>query len=243
MKKMSEEILRCAIIDDEPVARKILREYAEDVDFLRLAGEFGDAVEAYNFICRETVDLIFLDIEMPRLSGIELLKSVKRDSLVVLTTAYPQFALESYELDVLDYLLKPIAFERFLKAAEKSRARLLANNRRSAAESPPEFFFVKSNRRIERVAFDDVLYVEGLSNYVVIHTADKKLVAYLTFKNIEAQLPAERFVRIHKSYLVALAAISRIEDDTVALGSSKLPVGKFYRDHFLQKIASFSLKR
>lgn len=242
MNLLADSILRCIIVDDEPPARKILREYVEDVSFLQLVAEFGEAIEAYNFLRREAIDLIYLDIEMPRLSGIEFLRSVERDSLVVLTTAYPQFALEGYDLEVLDYLLKPIGFDRFLKAAEKARNYFAFVNRPSLKESP-DFFFVKSNRRLERVHFADVLYVEAMANYVIIHTAAKKLVAYLTFKGIEEQLPQEKFARIHKSYLVALAAVQRIEDETVAIGVTRLPIGKTYRDEFLQKIAPFLIKR
>ena len=235
--------MRCIIVEDEPFARKILREYAEDVETLELVGEFETAVEAFNFLSRETVDLIFLDIQMPRMTGIEFLQTVKRDAPVILTTAYPNYALQGYELDVLDYLLKPIGFDRFLKAVGKATDYFNAKNLIPHEPVAPSSFFVKCERRIEQIKFDEVLYVEAMANYVIIHTTRGKFVTYLTFKGIEEKLPEKLFIKIHKSYLVALTAINSVEDDEVIVGKIRLPIGKTNKTDFLKRISPRFFRR
>lgn len=237
------KLMRSIIVDDEPFARKILREYVEDVETLRLCGEFETAVDAYNFLARESVDLIFLDIQMPRMTGIEFLQSIKRDALVILTTAYPNYALQSYDLDVLDYLLKPIGFDRFLKAVSKGAEQLKARTSASALDFESDFFFIKCESRIEQIKFNEVIFVEAMSNYIIINTTRGKFITYLTFKGIEQKLPKQQFVKIHKSFLVFIPAISSVEDDEVVVGKKRLPIGKTHKTDFLKRISPFVFKR
>src|SRR5215471_3709342 len=206
--------IRCIIVDDEPVARKILREFVEQLSFLELAGEFENAIRTKAFLQTDTADIMFLDIEMPKLSGLEFLKKTSVKPLVILTTAFPEYALEGYELDIIDYLLKPVAFSRFTKAVQKAREYIdLRNASGTAIQSG--YFFVRSEKRIEKIELQDILYIESLGNYVNIYTEEKKIIAYLTLKGIEAQLPAHEFIKIHQSFLVSCSRINAIEGNQV----------------------------
>lgn len=235
--------VRCIVVDDEPFARKILREYIEDVETLLLCREFETAADACNFLARETVDLIFLDIQMPRMTGIEFLENVRRDALVILTTAYPNYALQGYDLDVLDYLLKPIGFDRFLKAVGKANEQLSVRHSIPNPSGGADSFFIKCERKIEQIKFSEVLFVESLMNYVIIHTTHGKFITYLTLKGIEKQLPEKQFVKIHKSFLVSIPAISSVEDDEVIVGKIRLPIGRVYKTVFLRRISPLIIKR
>jgi DNA-binding LytR/AlgR family response regulator len=236
--------VRCIIVDDEPLARKILREYIDDVEKLELSGEFETAVDAFNFLGRETIDLMFLDVQMPRMTGIEFLQTAKRVVPVILTTAYPNYALQSYDLDVLDYLLKPIGFDRFLNAVGKATRYLKTKNVLSQLrEVEADSFFVKCDRRIEQIRFDEVLYIEAMANYIVIHTTRGKFITYLTFKGIKEKLPERLFVKIHKSYLVAIGAVNSVADDEVIVGNIRLPIGKTHKVAFLNRISPIFFRR
>ena len=236
--------LRCLIIDDEPLARKVLCEYVEDVDFLTLAGESENPVQANNFISKDNIDLLFLDIQMPKMSGIDFLKHLKSAPPVILTTAYSEYALEGYELDVLDYLLKPIGFERFLSAANKAKDYYDLIQQSTAETRPPEFFFVKCDQKLEKINLADVLFVEAMANYVIIHTSQRHYVTYLTLKGIEEKLPPNDFVRIHKSYLVSVAAIQSVDRDEVKLiQQNRLPISKHYKAEVMQRIKILLFKR
>ncbi len=234
-------MINCLIVDDEPIAREGMLEYIRQVDYLHPVALCKSAVEAAGLLEKEAVDLIFLDIQMPRLTGVEFVKALAHPPLIIFTTAYSEYAIESFELDVVDYLLKPVSFPRFLKAADKARSYLQA--REIEVSATFDFFFIKCNGRIEKVVVADVLYVEGLANYVVIHTRTKKYVTYLTFHGIEAQLPANLFVRIHKSYLVAIAAIQSIDAAELTIEGKILPVSKNYRSDLLSRIDGRILKR
>ena len=237
-------LLRCLIIDDEPLARKVLCEYVEDIDFLTLAGEAENPVQANNFINKDKIDLLFLDIQMPKMSGIDFLKHLKSAPPVILTTAYSEYALEGYELDVLDYLLKPIGFERFLSAANKAKDYYDVVQQSTAETRPPEFFFVKCDQKLEKINLADVLFVEALANYVIIHTSQRRYVTYLTLKGIEEKLPPNNFVRIHKSYLVSVAAIQSIDRDEVKLIQQKrLPISKHYKAEVMKQINPLLFRR
>ncbi len=237
MKKM-----RCIIVDDEPVARKILREFTGQVPFLELVGEFENVAKTRAFLHGEQVDLLFLDIEMPKMSGLDYLKRSSVDPLVILTTAFPEYALEGYELDIIDYLLKPIAFTRFLKAVQKAKE---YNDMRLGAPvvAHPSYLFVRSEKRIEKVELKDILYIESFGNYVNIHTETKKIVAYLTLKGLEAQLPANEFIKIHQSFLVSFSRISAIEGNQVIINNKFLPISRNYRDGVMQMVEQRMLKR
>lgn len=237
--------LQCLIIDDEPVARKVIREYIEDTDFLALLGEAENPVKAGIMMQEKHTDLVFLDIQMPRMSGIDFLKTAQSLPMAVITTAYPEYALQGFELDVLDYLIKPIGFDRFLKAAHKARE--YHQMKTGGGGGDPEFmqqaFFIKCDRKIEKIVISDIVYVQALANYVVIHTQQRKYVTYITFKGIEERLPQDSFVRIHKSYLVALSAISNIDHNKVSISRTILPLSKHYKQQAMEKIRPFVVKK
>jgi DNA-binding LytR/AlgR family response regulator len=237
MKKLS-----CMIVDDEPVARKILQEFVEQVPFLDLQGKFETAAKAEAFLKQQAVDLIFLDIELPKVSGLQFLQSLQLQSLVILTTAFPQYALEGYELDIIDYLLKPFSLSRFLKAVQKARDYYLMKHVLTAA-SQPSYIFIKSDKRIEKIELSDILFAESIGNYVCIHTTGKKILAYLTMKSLEAQLPHQEFIKIHQSYLVNSSRIDAIEDNQIRLSSIALPISRHYRETVMKIVQQRLLKR
>ena len=196
--------LSCIIIDDEPLARKGLREYIQDVDFLQLVGEFDSPLKATEVLSNQQIDLMFLDIHMPKITGIEFLKSLQHPPQVIFTTAYPQYAVDGFDLNVLDYLVKPISFDRFLKAAMKAKETSGKKQGTAASTTQAEdYVFIKADNKLVKIFYHDILYVEALQNYVTIHTVNKKYITYLTFKSMEESLPADQFIRVHKSYMVS----------------------------------------
>src|SRR5688572_21328895 len=234
--------MQCIIVDDEPIARKILQEFVEQVPFLELAGQFENAIKAEVFLLNNKVDLLFLDIEMPKRSGLEYLKRPVIKPLVILTTAFPEYALEGYELDIIDYLLKPIAFSRFLKAVQKAKE---YNDLRHTQPlvANPTYLFVRSEKRIEKIELKDILYIESFGNYVNIHTEQKKILAYLTLKGLESQLPAQEFIKIHQSFLVSFSRISAIEGNQVFINDKPLPISRNYREGVMRVVEQRMLKR
>jgi DNA-binding LytR/AlgR family response regulator len=234
--------LRCIIIDDEPIARKILREFTEKIPYLELQGQFENAMQARAFLQNNGVDLLFLDIEMPKRSGIEFLQEIGIRPLVILTTAFPQYALAGYELDIIDYLLKPFAFSRFQKAVQKA----WDFRQMKEAVSPGgahTFIFVRSERRIEKIDLKDILYIESLGNYAGIYTETKKIMAYLTLKSLESQLPPTEFIKVHQSYLVNFSRITAVEGNELRLDQKVLPIGRNYKDAVMAVIQQRLLKR
>ncbi|RPD38172.1 LytR/AlgR family response regulator transcription factor [Chitinophaga barathri] len=220
--------LRCLVVDDEPLARKGLKEYIADVSFLDLAGECDSAIKAVDFLHKEQVDILFLDIQMPRMTGLELLRTLPQHPLVILTTAYADYAVESFELDVFDYLLKPVSFERFLKAVNKAKTLL--------KKETAEYFFIKCDNKLEKIALAEVLYTEALQNYVAIHTPTRKYITYLTFNGVEEYLPGERFLKVHKSFIVALDKIESIEGNELIIGGHHIPISRNLKDEVMEKI-------
>jgi DNA-binding LytR/AlgR family response regulator len=237
MKKLS-----CIIVDDEPVARKILHEFVDHVPFMDLQGKFENATKAEAFLKSSTVDMIFLDIEMPKVSGLQFLQKMDIESMVILTTAFPQYALEGYELDIIDYLLKPFAFNRFLKAVQKAKDYHEMKTRTGGA-MPSSYIFIKSDKRIEKIELCDLLYAESVGNYVSVYTDDKKIIAYLTMKSLESQLPADEFIKIHQSYLVNCGKIDAIEGNEIKIGNKSLPISRNYRDLVMKIVHQRLLKR
>jgi DNA-binding LytR/AlgR family response regulator len=237
MKKLS-----CIIVDDEPVARKILHEFVEQVPFIDVQGKFENAMKAEAFLKNNIVDIIFLDIEMPKVSGLQLLQKMHIESIVILTTAFPQYALEGYELDVIDYLLKPFAFSRFLKAVQKAKDYYELKHL-ATTTLPPSYMFIKSDKRIEKIELNDIFYAESVGNYVSIYTAGKKIMAYLTMKSLESQLPFNEFIKIHQSYLVNVSKIDAIEGNEIKIGSWSLPMSRNYRETVMKIIHQRLLKR
>ncbi len=229
--------LNCIIIDDEPIARKGLREYIQDVDFLQLVGEFDSAMKATDVLSNEKIDLMFLDIHMPKITGIEFLRSLQHPPQVIFTTAYPQYAVDGFDLNVLDYLVKPVSFDRFLKAAMKAKD---AISKMSVAGSPTnpkeDYVFIKADNKLVKIFYDDILYVEALQNYVTIHTSNKKYITYLTFKGMEESLPADQFIRVHKSYLVSANKIESIEGNSIRIGQHEIPISRTVKEEVLEKL-------
>lgn len=235
-------IIKCIAIDDEPLALDKIESYIEQVPYLELVGRFNDALSALTLIKGKKADLIFLDIEMDGLSGIQLLESVSERPKVILTTAFDQYALKGYELDVTDYLLKPISFNRFLKAVEKVYNQLDITNIKSHENkqekpiSSQSFIFVKSGSQLEKIEFDNIYYIEGMKDYLRIHTSTKKVMTLMSFSEIEKMLPSHNFIRIHKSYMVALNKIELIERAHLKVTGVKIPIGESYRRSFKEKL-------
>lgn len=237
----SNSVINCLVVDDEPIARKGIMEYVRQIDYLNAVAQCKSAAEAAGLLQKNKIDLVFLDIQMPKLTGIEFVKALADPPLIIFTTAYSEYALEGFELDVVDYLLKPISFARFLKAAEKAQSYVNARNREVSIT--PDFFFIKCNGKIEKIIMADVVYIEAMANYVIIHTRQKRYITYLTFSGIEEQLPTQLFVRIHKSYIVAISAIQTIDGNDVLTSSVRLPMSKNYRNEVMNRIESRFLKR
>ena len=221
------------MVDDEPLARNLLSDYIKKIPHLHLVGTAENALVAMKLLRENSVDLVFLDIQMPELTGINLLKALHVKPMVIFTTAYSEYALESYELDVVDYLLKPITFERFLKATEKVSQRTQPGEVNvPPPSSDPAFVFIKDGTKLVKVFFEDILYVEGLKDYVTVHTAEQKIVSLQRLKTLEAQLPENQFLRIHNSYIISLHAIHSIHKNEVQIGSVRLPISDSYKKSF-----------
>lgn len=235
-------MINCLVIDDEPIARNGLIEHIKQIDFIHLVAGCKSALEATNWLIKGEIDLIFLDIQMPKLTGIDFVKNASSLPPVIFTTAYPQYAIEGYELDILDYLLKPISFNRFLKSVNKAQEFLNTKSKNEKFTSQG-FFFIKCNQKIEKIIIIDMLYVEALSNYVTIHTNDKKYIVYITFKALEDQLPKDIFIRIHKSFIVSINAIISIDGSEVFLKSIILPLSKSYKGGVMDRIDNRLFKR
>jgi DNA-binding LytR/AlgR family response regulator len=219
--------LRCLIVDDEPVARKLLREYIEDVPFLEFIGEAENPLKAQNILDHESIELILLDINMPKISGLQFLRSAKNLPMVILTTAYAEHALDGYNLDVLDYLVKPFSFERFLKGCNKAKDYQALKSRATNTNGVNEnYFFVKCNGRIEKILYDELFYVEASLNYVTLHTTRGKMIVYLTIKGIMDSLPANIFLKVHKSFIINLQKISSIEGNIIHIGKAEIPISQ-----------------
>jgi two-component system LytT family response regulator len=226
--------ISCLIVDDEPLARSLLKDYVSKIPSLKLVDVCSSPLAAIEVLKASRVDLLFLDIQMPEITGISLLKILKNRPLVVLTTAYSEYALESYEFDVVDYLLKPITFERFLQAVDKVGPRLQPQvhlEKVMPSQAQP-FIFVKDGTKLVKVKWEDILYIEGLKDYVTIHTRQQKIISLQRLKTLEEQLPLEAFIRIHNSFIVALAAIDSIQKNEVHIGLATLPVSDSYRKTF-----------
>ena len=229
---MSDKI-SCIITDDEPFARKGLQGYVEKIDFLDLKGSCEDALQLSNMLQQQPVDLLFLDIQMPHITGVEFLRALRNPPKVIFTTAFEHYAIQGFELDVMDYLLKPISYDRFLKAAWKARD-YFALREQSTGNVP--YLFVKSNGRLEKIIFSDILFIEGMENYVAIYLENKKIITHCTIKSLLEKLPAKQFIQTHKSYVVAVDKISSSEGNTLHVQSYQVPVSKYLREEVLGQI-------
>ena len=235
-------MINCLVVDDEPIARDGLIEYIEQVEFLHPVAVCKNAIEASYALQNQHIDLLFLDIQMPKITGVDFLKNLSNPPLVVFTTAFPEYAIEGYELNVLDYLLKPISFERFFKAVIKAQAYLNLKLKHDLITSEP-FFFIKSNQKLEKIFIKDILYLEALSNYVILYTKSRKHIVYMSFKGFESQLPGQLFLKIHKSFIVALDAIQTIDNNEVVIANHILPISKSYRAFVMDRVGKNLFKR
>jgi DNA-binding LytR/AlgR family response regulator len=234
--------LNCLIIDDEPVARKGMEEYVREVEFLNLVANCENALKAMPYLENKAVDLLFLDIHMPKLSGIEFLKMLTDPPMVIFTTAYSEYALEGYTLNIIDYLVKPIAFERFLKAVHKALDFYTLQHKADIPKAtPPDYFFIKCDSKYEKVNYQEVLYIEALQNYVIVHTLERKLITYLTISGLENQLPKEQFIRVHKSYLVSLQKIKAVAGHEIVINGTKIPISRNLKEEVMDRIVGGNL--
>ncbi len=243
-------MIRCLIVDDEPLALHILEDYIAKVPFLQLVKATTNPIEALTMVQEGNIDLVFLDVQMPELTGIQFLKIANGKTKVILTTAYSQYALEGYELDVVDYLLKPIAFDRFFKAAQKAQGIIQPAIAPQAIEQQVQqiqpqqpqqdfmndFIFVKSEYKIQKVYLHQILYIEGLKDYISIFTPTERIITLQNMKKMEETLPDKHFMRVHKSYIVSLNKIDSIERSRIFIGDKVIPVGDTYRDQFFKVI-------
>lgn len=232
--------IKALIIDDEPFAQKVIEQYAQRLPDLTIIGTCNDAICAHKAIQEQAIDLLFLDINMPKLSGISFLKNLKNAPLVIFTTAYSEYALEGFELNAIDYLKKPFSFERFCKAYYRAEELLLLKqNSGEASTNTADFLFIKSNKKSIKVKYADILYIEGLGDYIKVHLLNQKLVTNLSMKKMMDLLPHKKFHRIHKSFIVSIDKIESLEGNMVSVNQIKLPIGNSYRQEFIAFITKF----
>ncbi len=227
---------KCIIIDDEPLARKGIQLHVNEIPSLELIGEFNNAIKASEFISKNDVDIMFLDIQMPGMTGVEFVKTIKKYPAIIFTTAYTDYAIEAFELDIIDYLLKPIKFDRFFKAVQKAKEYL---NLRDSASSElsdftQEYVYIKADRKYVRLYYKDISHIQGMKDYVMIHTQDNKYMTAMNIKTILKQLPVEIFSRVSKSYIVNIHKIESIDTDMIYFGDSEIPLGSTYKEAFLE---------
>lgn len=240
--------MNCIAVDDEVLALKKIRRYAEKIDYLNLMGTFDNALSTFSFLRENHIDLIFLDIQMDEFTGIQLLETMKDPPYVILTTAFDEYALKAYELDVMDYLLKPIPFERFVKAVEKVYARFLKDvqlqNKITRVETPAiqtektEYTFIKSGNKTIKIYFNKILYIEGMRDYLQIHCEDSKFMTLINFKTIQDLLDPQKFIRVHKSFIIAIDKIDYIENNAIKIRDKLIPVSSSYKIAFNSLLAS-----
>jgi DNA-binding LytR/AlgR family response regulator len=235
-------MIRCLAVDDEMLALDLVEDNIRKVPFLELVKACRSGLEAMEILRTEAVDLLFLDIQMPDLSGIQMLKSLPRKPMVIFTTAFSSYATEGFDLDVIDYLLKPYSFERFLKAVNKAREYMtlhdLARKQPSSREetASPSYLFVKADYKLYKIDLHDILYIEGLKDYVKIYTGEKPIVTQMSMKTVEEKLPAKDFIRVHRSYIVAFHKIDFIQKQMLTIGKKEIPVSEHYRDQLFEMI-------
>ncbi len=218
--------IKCIITDDEPIARKGLKSYVEKIDFLTLIGECEDAMQLNTLLKTTQPDLLFLDIQMPHISGLDFLSTIHHPPKVIITSAYEQYALKGYELDVTDYLLKPIPFERFVKAVNKVYNLI----QKESAINKEKYVFVKSDKQLKKIILQDILFIESMENYVIIHTLTSKEIVYTTLKKMLESLPADKFLQVHRSHIINIDHVNSIEGNQLIIGTYKIPVARNLRE-------------
>lgn len=235
-------MIRCLVVDDESLARKLLADYIGKIPDLELVATCENPIQAKKILSTEPVDLLFLDIQMPEITGVEFLRTLKNKPLTIFTTAYSEYALEGYSLDVIDYLLKPIPFERFFHAVSKAQDYLtyresnVAKQNMDEAKEKHSYIFVKADYKIIKICYEDILYIEGMKEYVRIHTADKKITTYQSLQKLTEILPANIFIRVHKSFIVNMDKIDSIDNTVIIINDEVIGIGRSYREAFFKKI-------
>lgn len=226
-------VIRCLIVDDEPPAREIIRRYIEQVSSLQLTGECGNAIQAFSFLQQQPVDLLFLDIRMPQLNGNDFLKTLKNPPKVIFTTAYSEYAVEGYELDAVDYLLKPVPFDRFLKAVNKAYQLTAAKYEMPVVTEETRndsFVYFRADRKMVKVMLDDILYIESMKDYIKVFTKTGTIITKQSISSVEAMLPEKKFIRTHRSFIVSLDKIKSFTSELIDIAATEVPVGKLYRN-------------
>lgn len=228
-------MIRCAIVDDEFLARQYLSDYVSKIPFLELVGDFNSPLKVIDLIKKGKIDLLFLDIQMPDITGLDFLRTLDKQPLVIFTTAYKEYALEGYELNVTDYLLKPFSFERFLKAVNKVSEAIDGKKENPISEQPSPVLYdnyltIRADRKHYKINYEDLIYIEGQKAYVTFHTTNKKITALASLRELEEKLPVKQFIRIHKSYIVSIKHINTLEGNLIEINKNQLPVGKSYRE-------------
>lgn len=230
--------IQCLIVDDEPLARKLIAGHVEKLPGWQIAGMCKNAIEAYELLMKDPVDVLFLDINMPVVSGIDFYRSLKDPPFLVFTTAYPEYAVEGFELEAVDYLLKPITFDRFIRTAERIKEKI--EGRKNVQESlfnrAPDFIFIKHFSKLVKVRFEDILYLEAQKDFVKFVTSNDELLAGMTMKEAEDILPADRFLRVHRSYIVSLNAVTAMFGNTIEIGSHEIPIGANYKEEVMRRL-------
>lgn len=228
---------KCIIVDDEPLAQDVLESYVEKFTGLELIGKCNNANEAMQLLQSQPVDILFLDIEMPGLTGLELLRTLADPPAVIFTTAYAEHAVAGFELDAMDYLLKPISFDRFMKSVNKAIHYLtLEKNDDPATPAEDDYMFVKADKKMVKIKLDDILYIEGLKDYVMIFIPGQRIITLQTMKNLEQRLPSTKFARVHRSFIIAIEKLKSVSSHTVEIGEKQIPIGKNYKDDFMRII-------
>ena len=226
--------MKCLIVDDSKMARTVLKHQINNIDFLKLIGECEDALEATNFMNKEKIDLLLLDVQMPKISGLDFLKSIPNRPLVILITSRPEFAVEAFEYNVVDYILKPVKEERFIKAV--LRVKDIYNSLSGTIKADKEYFFFKEKGVASKLKISNILYIQAMGDYINIHTMEKKYTIHYTLNAIAKELPSDRFMRIHRSYIVALDRIDTVEDGTTYICQNHIPVSDLHRSALMGRL-------
>lgn len=229
-------ILNCLIIEDEKPASELLKGYLENLPGFQLVAECGDVMSATKILAEEKIDIIFLDINLPKVNGIDFLKTIQGKYGVIITTAYHNYAIQGFDLDVCDYLLKPVSFERFMKAVNKTRDLLKNSPVKNQEENTSDYFFVRSDNKYEKIVLNEILYIEGLQNYITIQMVNKKVITYSSLKNIESYLPQKEFLRVQKSFIVSISKIDKIDGEDIIIGKTTITMSRSLKDEVMNTV-------
>ncbi|MEZ4898290.1 MAG: LytTR family DNA-binding domain-containing protein [Saprospiraceae bacterium] len=227
--------MKCLIVDDNTMARTVLRNMVKQIDDLVIRGEYATAIDAFNHLQREEVDLLLLDVEMPGMTGLELIKSLKKPPLAILITAKSDYAVDGFQLQVVDYLVKPITLARLLQSIKRAETWLKRSTENTAATNP-DYFFARVNNQLTRIDFENILFLQAMGDYVLIVTPNKKFPVHSTMKSLESKIPSPQFVRIHRSYIVHLSKIANLEENSLQIGDHIIPVSERYKPDLLEKM-------